>query len=212
MKYGILPRGMWIAFSRSFRKALTTVLHEPDPASVMRKAHRAYRAILDSVNTFDKDDKFIINILSCAMLAAVLRSISKPCDVETARQYYEAAMNNAVTRFTIAHTNTYTAKGQAAMRRRAERSQQIQNPYSWKFTYEAGESVNQYTATFSTCGICRLMTDLGLERYISALCAYDYPMNAMANTVFTRQYTLASGGPCCDCHYQHREIGRKPPV
>lgn len=204
MKYGFLPRAMWMAFSRSFRKALVIVLQEPDPATVMQKACKEYRAILGGVNEFDKDDKFIINILSCAMLAAVLRNIGKPCDVETARKYYEAAMNNAVTRFTIAHANTYTVQGQAAMKRRAERSQQIQNPYSWKFTYEPGETVNQYTATFSTCGICRLMKELGLEQYTPALCAYDYPMNAMANTEFTRQYTLASGGPCCDCHYNHK--------
>ena len=205
MKYGLLPRGMWTVFAQSFRKALATVLKEPDPAGVMKKAHKEYRTILDGVDEFDRDDKFIVNILSCAMLAAVLRNTSKPCDVETARRYYETAMNNAVTRFIVSRTNTYTPKGQAAMKRRAERSQQIQNPYSWKFTYEAGESVNQYTATFSTCGICRLMKELGMEQYIPALCAYDYPMNALANTEFTRQYTLASGGSCCDCHYHHRE-------
>lgn len=203
MKYGILPRGVWALYKGSFRKALTDVLNEPDPTGVMRKAHKEYRAILDGVDEFDSDDKFIVNILSCSMLAAVLRNISKPCDVETARKYYEAAMDNAVSRYILTHTNAYTVKGQAAMKQRAQRSQQIQNPYSWKFTYEAGESVNEYTAIFSTCGICYLMKQLGMEEYVPAMCAYDYPMNAMANTEFSRQYTLAGGGPHCDCHYKH---------
>lgn len=203
MKYGLLPRGMWFLYRGSFQRALQTVLKEPDPASVMRKAHREYRAILERVDEFDRGDKFVVNILSCAMLAAVLQNETLPCDVETVRRYYEAAMNNAVTRFAVTHANTYTAKGQAAMRRRAERSRQIQNPYSWKFTYEAGASVNQYTATFSSCGICYLMGKLGLEQYTPAMCAYDYPMNAMAGTEFTRAYTLAGGGPYCDCHYSH---------
>ena len=210
MKYGILPRGMWALYKRSFQKALATTVKEPDPAGVMQKAHKEYRAILEDVDEFDRDDKFIVNILSCSMLVAVLRNMSKPCDVETARIYYEAAMDNALSRYIVTHTKTYTAKGQAAMKQRAERSQQIQHPYSWKFTYEAGEDVNEYTAIFSACGICHLMKQLGMEQYIPAMCAYDYPMNAMANTEFTRQYTLAGGGPYCDCHYRHKRTTNHP--
>lgn len=204
MKYGILPRGVWALYKRSFQNALASIVNEPDPEGVMRKAHKEYRAILDGVDEFDRDDKFIVNILSCSMLVAVLRNMSKLCDVETARIYYEAAMDNALSRYIVTHTKTYTAKGQTAMKQRAERSQEILNPYSWRFTYEAGESVNEYTAIFSTCGICHLMKQLGMEQYTPAMCAYDYPMNAMANTEFTRQYTLAGGGPYCDCHYKHK--------
>ncbi|BAK98679.1 hypothetical protein OBV_14810 [Oscillibacter valericigenes Sjm18-20] len=31
------------------------------------------------------------------------------------------------------------------------------------------------------------------------MCTYDYDMAEQGGTVFTRQYTLASGGTYCDC-------------
>lgn len=204
MKYGILQRGMWLAFRGSFLSALAEVLRETSPALVMKKAQSDYRIILSGVDEFDQDDRFIINILSCAMLSAVLRSVEKTYEVSKIQEYYETAMNTPVMRFFATHSGVYTIKGQAAMKRRAERSQEITNPYSWKFTYEPGKTVNQYTAIFSTCGICRLMREFGLEKYIPAMCAFDYAMNAMDHTEFSRKYTLALGGPCCDCHYSHR--------
>lgn len=70
---------------------------------------------------------------------------------------------------------------------------------------EDGKTINQYTATFHTCGICTLMTKLGLTGYIPTMCAFDYDMAEMNHTKFTREYTLASGGPYCDCHYDHRK-------
>jgi len=49
------------------------------------------------------------------------------------------------------------------------------------------------------------MKKLGLEKYIPAMCALDYDMAHANNTEFTREYTLASGGPYCDCHYNHKK-------
>ena len=97
----------------------------------------------------------------------------------------------------------YTEKGRARLKAFARKSQSITNPYDWKFTVEDGETINQYTATFYTCGICTLMNRLGLSEYIPAMCAFDYDMAAMNNTKFTREFTLATGGPYCDCHYDH---------
>ena len=107
-------------------------------------------------------------------------------------------------RIFIKNSNPYTIKGQAKLQDAAIKSQQRTNPYSWKFTYEAGQTVNQYTATYTTCGICYLFKKLGIYELIPALCAYDYDMAAMNETKFTRKYTLASGGPHCDCHYDYK--------
>ena len=62
-----------------------------------------------------------------------------------------------------------------------------------------------FTAVFYTCGICTLMNKLGLSEYIPAMCAYDYDIAEMNNTKFTREFTLATGGPYCDCHYDHNK-------
>ena len=89
------------------------------------------------------------------------------------------------------------------MKAAALRSQTIDNSYDWKFTIEDGETINQYTAIFTTCGICTLMNKFGIVEYVPAMCTFDYDMAAMNNTKFTREFTLASGGTYCDCHYDH---------
>ena len=50
-----------------------------------------------------------------------------------------------------------------------------------------------------------LMKELGLYDLTPALCHLDYTMSeAGASTNFVRQYTLASGGPYCDCGYKKK--------
>lgn len=205
MRYRFMQRIMWITFNSSFKEAIKTVLDETDADGIMKRAKKKYREILKSVDEFDKESRFLTNILSCAMLSAVLLCAEKKYDVETVRIYYKTAMDNKIMRRAVVSERNYTEKGRARLKAFAEKSQSITNPYDWKFTVEDGQTINQYTAIFYTCGICTLMNQLGLSEYIPAMCAFDYDMAAMNNTTFTREFTLAAGGPYCDCHYDHRK-------
>ena len=70
------------------------------------------------------------------------------------------------------------------------------------YEYEEGSGCE---ARFTTCGICALMRKLGLEKLIPAMCRFDYTMSEAGGvTDFVRQYTLASGGPYCDCGYKKK--------
>ena len=100
-------------------------------------------------------------------------------------------------------SRSYTEKGRAELKKQAEASQKNRNPYSWIFKVEDGKTINQYTATFYTCGICHLMEKLGLREYIPAMCTLDYDMAELNHTRFTRSCTLANGDNYCDCHYDH---------
>lgn len=205
MKYGFMPKLMWAAYKGTFKKQLTETLREESPGEVMKSAHKKYKEILADVDEFEKGDRFLINILSCAMLSSVLLSVKNKYTVEEVRAYYRNAMcENFITKSAATKSKSYTEKGRAKLKEQAKKSEKNTNPYSWKFTVEDGETINQYTATFYTCGICYLMTKLGLKEYISAMCTLDYDMAAMNNTVFTREYTLAGGGKYCDCHYDHK--------
>lgn len=63
----------------------------------------------------------------------------------------------------------------------------------------------RYEARFSCCGICTLMKKLGLYDLTPALCHLDYTMSdAGGASSFVREYTLASGGPYCDCGYKRK--------
>ena len=51
-----------------------------------------------------------------------------------------------------------------------------------------------------------LMQKLGLYDLTPALCHLDYTMSEAGGvTNFVRQYTLASGGPYCDCGYKKKK-------
>ena len=60
-----------------------------------------------------------------------------------------------------------------------------------------------YEGRFTRCGICTLMQELGSYDLTLALCHPDYTMSETGGaTSFVRTYTLASGGPYCDCGYK----------
>ena len=201
-----MPKLMWTVYKGTFKKQLSETLREENPGEVMKFAHKKYKEILADVDEFEKGDRFLKNILSCAMLSAVLLSVKNKYTVEEVRVYYRKAMcENFITKSAATKSKSYTEKGRAKLKEQVKTSEKNTNPYSWKFTVEDGETINQYTATFYTCGICYLMTKLGLKEYISAMCTLDYDMAAMNNTAFTREHTLADGGKYCDCHYDHKE-------
>lgn len=205
MKYGLLQKVMWTGYRGTFRKYLTETLREEDPKGVMKAAHKKYKEILSDVNEFEKGDRFITNIMSCAMLSSVLLSVKNKYTVEEVRLYYRKAMcENFLTKAAAKKGAAYTEKGREKLKEQAKKSEKNANPYSWRFSVEDGDTIDRYTATFYTCGICYLMTKLGLKEYIPAMCTLDYDMAALGNSVFTREYTLAGGGPYCDCHYDHK--------
>ena len=80
------------------------------------------------------------------------------------------------------------------------------NPYSWNMDFFEYEDGSGYEARFTTCGICTLMQVLGLYDLTPALCHLDYTMSdAGGASDFVREYTLASGGPYCDCGYHKKQ-------
>ena len=79
------------------------------------------------------------------------------------------------------------------------------NPYSWNMGFYEYPDDSGYEGRFTKCGICVLMKKLGLYDLTPALCRLDYTMSESGGvTDFVRQYTLASGGPYCDCGYKKK--------
>ena len=79
------------------------------------------------------------------------------------------------------------------------------NPYSWNMEFLPYEDGSGYEARFSKCGICTLMEELGLYELVPAMCRLDCTMSEAGGVSdFVREYTLASGGPYCDCGYKKK--------
>jgi hypothetical protein len=193
-----------VTFRRSFEKKLP-LMTSTEPGALMRKARGTHWEILTNIPEFDKDDRFLVNILSAAMLAAVYLNLPERPEPGAVTAYYHSAMTETrVMRLFMKKHDSYSAKARGKLARQAEASQRRRNPYSWRFRYEAGPAPNSYSAYFDTCGILRLMERLGIPEIMPAMCSYDYDMAELAGSIFTREHTLAGGGPCCDCHYQKR--------
>ena len=70
MKYAGMPWGMWTVFSGSFRDKLVTVFGYEKTAAeaIMKKAKPKYAEIIAKLPEFEKEDRFKMNIVNCAML------------------------------------------------------------------------------------------------------------------------------------------------
>lgn len=206
MTYTFLPKAMWAIFRPTFERELYR-MSNADAKSIMKAAAVRYREILKPIPEFDKGDRFLINILSAAMLAAVYLELPEKPDVKKVEDFYHHAMtDNAVAKLFLKKGGSYTEKKQAKLARQAADSagRYARNPYTWQFTYEPGPDINSYCARFTTCGIKYLFETLDISEITPAMCTYDYDMAELAGSIFTREFTLAGGGPCCDCHYRKK--------
>ena len=166
MKYPGIPCGMWMLFRASFQKQLVLTLgYENEAAkSITKSAKARYKKIIRALPQFEKDDRFLANILSCAMLGAFVLSMPQRPDTEALADYYEAAMMTApMRRFCrMSGKNKFTETEKRSLKETAAKRHADRNPYSWNMEFYEYQGGSGYEARFTKCGICTLMQELGL--------------------------------------------------
>ena len=212
MKYIGMPMGMWVLFRRSFRKKMVSVLgyDERRAARITREAKPRYRKIIANLPEFEKADRFKMNIVNCAMLSAFLLSMETKPPVEQLTEYYGQAMMIRPMKWfcRMSGKKKFSDKDIRGMKATAELKAADRNPYSWNMEFLLYPDGSGYEARFSKCGICTLMKELGLYEMVPAMCRLDYTMSEAGGVSdFVREYTLASGGPYCDCGYRKKKRG-----
>ena len=212
MKYVGMPMGMWVLFRRSFRKKMVSVLgyDERRAARITREAKPRYRKIIAKLPEFEKADRFKMNIVNCAMLSAFLLSMETMPPVEQLTEYYGQAMMIRPMKWfcRMSGKKKFSDKDIRGMKATAELKAADRNPYSWNMEFLPYPDGRGYEARFTKCGICTLMKELGLYEMVPAMCRLDYTMSeAGGASDFVREYTLASGGPYCDCGYRKKKRG-----
>lgn len=212
MKYTGMPLGMWALFARSFRKRLSSILaYDSETAgAITAKAKQQYKEIIRSLPEFEKADRFRMNIVNCAMLSAFLLSLPEKPTVEKATAFYRESMMTGAMKWFCRQSGRkkFTDADVEGMKKTSALRAADRNPYSWNMDFLPYADGSGYEARFTACGICRLMKELGLYELVPAMCRLDYTMSeAGGATEFVRQYTLASGGPYCDCGYRKKGAG-----
>ena len=209
MKYAGMPWGMWTLFAPSFQKQLTAVFgYSTDRAkTVTKKAKSTYREIIAGLPEFEKGDRFKMNLVNCAMVGAFILSMPQRPDVERLTVYYANAIMTKPMQWFCRKSgkSKFTEKDIAGMKATAALKAADRNPYSWNMDFYEYPDGSGYEGRFTKCGICVLMKQLGLYNLTPALCHLDYTMSEAGGvTDFARRYTLASGGPYCDCGYKKK--------
>ncbi len=204
-----MPFVMWALLAPSFRKQLTAVFgYDTERAkAITRKAKSEYRRIIAGLPEFEKGDRFKMNLVNAAMVGAFVLSMPERPDVERLTIYYaDAMMTKPVKWFCrMSGKSKFTEKDIAGMKATAALRAADRNPYSWNMDFYEYPDGSGYEGRFTKCGICVLMKDLELYDLTPALCHLDYTMSEAGGvTDFVRQYTLASGGPYCDCGYKRK--------
>lgn len=193
----------------SFEKNLISDLGltKEEARMVRIKAKPKYRQIIEELPEFEKEDRFKTNIVNCAMLISFLSYLPQKPDVNEVTRYYEDSMTISFLKRMCRKSgkNKFSEKDIASMKATAMLKAADRNPYSWNMDYLPYEDGSGYEARFYKCGICVLMREHGLFEYVPAMCHLDYTMSELGGASgFVRKYTLASGGPYCDCGYKKK--------
>ena len=212
MKYVGMPAGMWLLFAGSFRRHLNSVFNydKETAKAVSAKAKPKYREIILKLPEFEKADRFKMNIVNCAMLSAFVLSMKERPSLEKLTEYYAKAMMTGPMRFfcRVMGRKKFNKQDIQGMKATATLKAADRNPYSWNMEFMPYADGSGYEARFTRCGICTLMKELCLYDLIPAMCHLDYTMAEAGGTCdFIREYTLASGGPYCDCGYRKKTKG-----
>ena len=204
-----MPMGMWVLFRKSFERNLITEfgLSRDVSKTVAAKAKLRYKEIIAGLPEFEKEDRFKMNIVNCAMLASfVLNMLERP-DVKRLTTYYARSMMIPAMKWFCRKNgkSKFSDKDISSMKATERLKAADRNPYSWNMEFYPYPDGSGYEARFSACGICTLMRELGLYDLVPAMCQMDYTMSEAGGAAdFVREYTLASGGPYCDCGYKKK--------
>lgn len=142
------------------------------------------------------------------MLCAFVLGMPKRPDVKRLTAYYASSMMTPAMKWFLRKSgkSKFSDKDIASMKVAGRLKAADRNPYSWNMEFLPYPDGSGYEARFTACGICTLMRELGLYDLVPAMCRLDYTMSeAGGASNFVREYTLASGGPYCDCGYKKRK-------
>ena len=205
MKYSGMPFGMWLLFKKSFRKNLNIFNIDKKESKIITKtAKLKYKEIIKKIPEFEKNDRFKMNIVSCAMFAAFISNLKEKPTLEDVTKWYNESMMTKSMKWFCKKTGKkkFTNKDIDNMKKTASLQAAERNLYSWNMEFYLYDNNKGYEARFTKCGICHLLKEEGLFEFAPAMCRLDYTMaDAGGVSDFKREYTIATGGAYCDCGY-----------
>ena len=190
--------GMWMLFRKSFERNLITEfgLDRNKAKTVAVKAKPRYKEIIAGLPEFEKEDRFKMNVVNCALLAAFVLNMPERPDVKRLTTYYAGSMMTPAMKWFCRKSgkSKFSDKDITSQKATERLKAADRNPYSWNMEFYPYPDGSGYEARFTACGICTLMRELGLYDLVPAMCQMDYTISEAGGAAnFVREYTLASG-------------------
>ena len=143
---------MWMLYRKSFERCLVSDLgFTPDTAKKAAiQAKPRYRRIIERLREFEEGDRFVTNIVNCAILISFLQSMERRPDVEELTKYYAHAMTILPTKIfcKMGGKSKFSEKDIAGMKKTAALNAADRNIYSWNMDYLPYEDGSGYEARF----------------------------------------------------------------
>jgi len=180
MKYFGMPLGMWMLFSKSFRKNLDIFnIEKKEGKEITKASKKMYKDIIKKLPNFEKKDRFKMNMVSCAMFIAFLKNVKNKPSLNDVTTWYNQAMKTRLMHLfcKISGKSKFKAKTYKSLENTAELKAGDRNPYSWNMEFYPYSDDSGYEVRFTKCGICHLLKEYGLFEYTQAMCKLDYTIN-----------------------------------
>lgn len=180
-----------------------------EPYGFFNKALAEYRAEMDSLPEFGKNDVLKLNLSQAVMLSVIYQNCEPKPDIGTLMKFYhDVVFGNRIIAFALSQQNILRPSYVRGQKRQAAKSQNGTHPFTWQYTVEAHDA-DRFTATFTRCGIHDYLNSRGMGEIVPAMCALDYSFAEVGKHLFLRNSTIATGGGVCDCHYIRKSKATK---
>ena len=197
MKYTLTDRLMWHFMQGTCYKVLRAEYPEWDYNLLRKAAKERFRDILTSTPSIGsyRENSLKKNLVGGMVWFAIYETAKERYGSQMSLPLYEKMCRASIAMPMMLRmarmTKPFTRKFQESMMKRSERENRIDSPYNWQAHYKQGKVDEEFTLSYTRCGLCELARKRGHMNLLPVMCKTDYI------TFLHRNKTLASGDDCC---------------
>ena len=203
MKYTLTDRLMWHFMQGTCYKVLRVECPEWDYHQLRKAAKNRFREILTSTPSIGsyRENSLKKNLVGGMVWFAIYETAKERYGIHMSLPLYEKMCRASISMPMMLRmarmAKPFTRKFLESMMKRSERENSIDSPYNWQAHYQLGKVDEEFTLSYTRCGLCELARKRGHLDILPAMCKTDYITFEAMGAILHRNKTLASGDDCC---------------
>ena len=203
MKYTLTDRLMWHFMQGTCYKVLRVEYPEWDFHRLRKAAKERFCDILTSTPSIGsyRENSLKKNLVGGMVWFAIYETAKERYGSQMSLPLYEKMCRASIAMPMMLRmarmTKPFTRKFQESMMKRSERENRIDSPYNWQAHYKQGKVDEEFTLSYTRCGLCELARKRGHLDILPDMCKTDYITFEAMGVILHRNKTLASGDDCC---------------